>query len=142
MKLKMLGTALKAKADAVAPMRRPMAPPAGLGVPMKRGGKVMKKMADGGSASDYDEKNAMKSRNQRMETEYGKGVLTGMNRQYGAAKGSALNAYANRAKDFVSDKLTDADAAISRGIGLKDRAKEKEDYRQGLKGNMLPLLQL
>ena len=46
MKLKMLGTALKAKADMAAPsmpMRRPMAPPAGLGVPMKRGGKAKKK---------------------------------------------------------------------------------------------------
>jgi hypothetical protein len=42
-------------------------------------------------------------------------------------------AYIQRGGDYVSDKLTDADAYISDKIGLKQRAASARNYREGLK---------
>jgi hypothetical protein len=42
-------------------------------------------------------------------------------------------AYIQRGGDYVSDKLTDADAYISDKIGLKQRANSARNYREGLK---------
>ena len=42
-------------------------------------------------------------------------------------------AYIQRGGDYISDKLTDADAYISDKIGLKQRADSARSYREGLK---------
>jgi len=64
---------------------------------------------------------------------YMSGKTAGMNRQSKAKEDSALNAYANRGRDYIKDKLDDADVAISKRIGLTERAKNKESFRMGLK---------
>lgn len=64
---------------------------------------------------------------------YMSGKTAGINRQSQAKNDSALNAYANRGKDYIKDKLDDVDVAISKKIGLTERAKNKESFRMGLK---------
>tara|TARA_R110000868_G_scaffold187780_8_gene430377 strand:+ start:1771 stop:3024 length:1254 start_codon:yes stop_codon:yes gene_type:complete len=64
---------------------------------------------------------------------YMSGKTAGVNRQSQAKNDSALNAYANRGKDYIKDKLDDVDVAISKKIGLTERAKNKESFRMGLK---------
>ena len=64
---------------------------------------------------------------------YMSGIISGRERQDKAKRDNALNAYANRGKDYIKDKLDDVDVAISKKIGLKERARTKESFREGLK---------
>ena len=64
---------------------------------------------------------------------YMSGIISGRERQDKAKRDNALNAYANRGKDYIKDKLDDFDVAISKKIGLKERARTKESFREGLK---------
>lgn len=96
---------------------------------LKSGGKVQK-YASGG---EIDMVKGM-TPGKFLDTDaYMSGKTAGMNRQSKAKKDSALKAYANRGKDYIKDKLDDADVAISKKIGLKERAKRKESFREGLK---------
>jgi len=65
--------------------------------------------------------------------DYMSGRISGRERQDKAKRDNALNAYANRGKDYIKDKLDDVDVAISKKIGLKERARTKESFREGLK---------
>ena len=61
---------------------------------------------------------------------YMSGIISGRERQDKAKRDNALNAYANRGKDYIKDKLDDVDVAISKKIGLKERARTKESFRK------------
>lgn len=99
-------------------------------------GGMVKKYADGGKTNlgEIDAFEGMSPEPGVGDTDaYYSGKLAGRNRQAKAKKDNALSAYANRGKDYIKDKLDDADVAISKKIGLKERAKRKESFRTGLK---------
>jgi len=99
-------------------------------------GGMVKKYADGGKTNpgEIDAFEGMSPVPGVGDTDaYYSGKLAGRNRQAKAKKDNALSAYANRGKDYIKDKLDDADVAISKNIGLKERAKRKESFRTGLK---------
>jgi len=102
---------------------------------LKNGGMV-KKYADGGefnAARGYDSVYGFDNKITPENVDYMSGKISGKKRQQKAKEDNALNAYANRGKDYIKDKLDDVDVAISKKIGLTERAKRKESFRKGLK---------
>jgi len=111
-------------------------------------GGMVNKYAGGGavdypskSKSDYAKQFKSDYANRRKDMlivtpdneDYMSGRISGRERQDKAKRDNALNAYANRGKDYIKDKLDDVDVAISKKIGLKERARTKESFREGLK---------
>ena len=111
-------------------------------------GGMVNKYAGGGavdypskSKSDYAKQFKSDYANRRKDMlivtpdneDYISGRISGRERQDKAKRDNALNAYANRGKDYIKDKLDDVDVAISKKIGLKERARTKESFREGLK---------